>query len=106
MLNTTEKYQNGIVYSLKECTLSEMAQWKKEITPFATTWMDLEISYEVMSDREKDNISQASTDMWNLMKWCRGTYSQNRNRLRVFETKLMVSKGQRLGGGNKLGGWD
>ena len=27
------------------------------------------------------------------------TYSQNRNRLKDFETKLMVNKGENLGGG-------
>ena len=33
-------------------------------------------------------------------------YIQNRNRLMNTENKLMVTKGEREGGGDKLGVWD
>ena len=32
-------------------------------------------------------------------KWYKRTYSQNRSRLRDFETKFMTTKGEMLGGG-------
>ena len=34
--------------------------------------------------------------MWNLMKSCRRTDSQDRNRLKDFETKFMVTHGEML----------
>ena len=45
------------------------------------------------SDRERQ-ISHDITYMWLPKKW---TYLQNRNRLTVFENKLMVTKGERRG---------
>ena len=54
------------------------------------------------SDREK----QTSYDiayMWNLKKWYKWTYLQNRNRVTDIENKLMVTKRE---GGDKLGDWD
>ena len=41
------------------------------------------------------------TYMWNLKKWDKGTYLQNRNRLRDVENKLMVT--EREDGGISLG---
>ena len=40
--------------------------------------------------------------MWNLIKMIQQTYSQNRNRLKDLKTKLMVIKGETLGGGMDL----
>ena len=34
-------------------------------------------------------------------KWYQRTYSQNRNSLKDFKIKLMVTKGEKLGGGTK-----
>ena len=39
--------------------------------------------------------------MWDLKKWYKWTYLQNRNRVTGVENKLMVTKG-----GDKLGDWD
>ena len=39
-------------------------------------------------------------------KWLKRTYLQNRNRLTDFKNKVMVTKGERLGRKDKLGGWD
>ena len=79
---------------------------ENEIMPFVATWMDLEIIIlsEVKSDRERQ-ISYDITSMWNLKKWYKWTYLQNRNRLTDMENKLMVTKGER-GGRDKLGVWD
>ena len=56
------------------------------------------------SGREKQ-ISYNITYKWNLKKWYKWTYLQNRNRLTGIENKLMVTKGER-GGRDKLGVWD
>ena len=79
---------------------------KNEIMPFAATWMDLEITILSKSDRER----QTSYDiayMKNLKEGYKSTYLQDRNRLADLENKLMVTKGERWGGGrDKLGDWD
>ena len=72
---------------------------KNEIMPFAATWMDLEISILSKSYREKQ-ISYDITYMWNLKKWYKWTYLQNRNRHTDTENKLMVTKGKCGGGIN------
>ena len=58
-------------------------------------------------DRER-KISHDITFMWNLKKWYKWTYLQNRNRLTDFENKIMVTKEERCGGGgrDKWGVWD
>ena len=43
------------------------------------------------SDRERQ-IAFDITYMWNLKKWCKWTYLQNRNR--DVENKFMVAKGE------------
>ena len=49
-------------------------------------------------DRERE-ISYDITYMWNLKKWYKWTYLQNRNRLTDFKNKLMVTEGERGWGG-------
>ena len=45
--------------------------------------------------------------MWNPIFKMIQKNLQNRNRLKDFKTKFMVTKGKRREGkGNKLGGWD
>ena len=44
--------------------------------------------------------------MWNLINMIQGNLLQNRNKLKDFKTKFTVTKGETLGRGNKLGGWD
>ena len=51
------------------------------------------------SDRERQ-ISYGITYMWNLKKWYKWTYIQNRNRLTDIENKLMVTRRNIGGGGN------
>ena len=55
------------------------------------------------SDRESQ-ISYDMTYMWNLKRWYKWTYLQNRNRLTVVENKLMVTKGE-AGERDKLEVW-
>ena len=44
------------------------------------------------SDRERQ-ISYDIAYMWNLKKWYKWTYLQNRNRVTDVENKLMVTRG-------------
>ena len=56
------------------------------------------------SERERQ-ISHDITYMWNLEKWYKQTYLQNRNRLTDIENKHIVTKGK-LGGRDTLGDGD
>ena len=49
-------------------------------------------------DRER-KISHDITFMWNLKKWYKWTYLQNRNRLTDIEKKLCLPKGEEGGEG-------
>ena len=70
---------------------------KNEIMPFAATWMDLEIiRLSEVCQTEKDKYHMTS-HMWNLKKWYKWTYLQNRNRLMDIENKLMVTKEESRG---------
>ena len=70
--------------------------------PFAATCMDFEIIIpSEISQRQIYDI----TYMWNLKKWYKWIYLQNKNRLKATEYKLIVTKGERAGR-NKLGVWD
>ena len=53
------------------------------------------------SEREIYDI----TYMWNIKKWYKWTYLQNRNRFTDIENKHIVDKGER-GMRDKLGIWD
>ena len=77
---------------------------KNEILPFAATWMDLEIIKWSKSDRERQIYD--TTYMWNLKKWYKWAYLQNRNKLIDTESKLMVTKRERGWGRDKLGVWE
>ena len=44
-------------------------------------------------------ISYDIAYMWNLKKWHKCTYLQNRNRLTNIENKFMVTKGEVVGEG-------
>ena len=46
------------------------------------------------------------TYMQNLKRWYKWTYLEKRDRLTEFENKLMVTKGEKWGRGDKLGDWD
>ena len=56
------------------------------------------------SDRERQ-ISYDIACMWNLRKWYKQTYLQNRSRVTDVENKLIVTKGEGEER-DKLGDWD
>ena len=75
---------------------------KNEITPFAATWIQLESIIGSEVRKRKTSVIDI-TYMWNLQKWHKWTYLQNRNRLTDIEYRLMVAKreegGERCTGG-------
>ena len=52
----------------------------------------------IKSDRERQMLCDI-TYKWNLKKWYKWTYLQNRNRLTGIENKLMVTKEESAWGG-------
>ena len=62
-----------------------------------TLWQSLGHTEWSKSDREWQ-ISYDIAYMWNLKKWYKWTYLQNRSRVTDVENKLMVTKGE-MGGG-------
>ena len=74
-----------------------LAMKTNEIMHFAATWMDLETI--ILNEIRERQTSYGITYMWNLKKVYKWTYLQNRNRFTEFENKLMVTKGDRWGGG-------
>ena len=67
---------------------------KNEMMPSAATWIDLEIVIlSKVSQTEKDKYHDIAY-MWNLKKWYKWTYLQNRNRVTDVGKKLMVTKGE------------
>ena len=75
---------------------------KNEIIPFAATWMDLENS--ILSEVQERQILYDITYMWNLKNNTNGS-TYKIERLTDMENKLIVTKGEREGGRDKLGVW-
>jgi len=62
--------------------------------------MDLEIIVlREVSQTESDKYHTDITYMWNLRKWYKRTYLQNRNRFRDIENRFVVAKREEGGGG-------
>ena len=89
---------NGILLShkreLNNAICSNMSRPRDYHTKGSKSDREIQISYEI-------------TYMWNLKKWYKWTYLQNRNRLRhkTKQNKLTVTKGERVER-DKLGIWD
>ena len=84
---------NGILLSHKK-------EWNNAIC----SNMDRTRDYHIMWKTERQ-ISYDITYMWNLKKWYKWTYLQNRNRLTDIENKLIVARGDSGSGRDKLGVW-
>ena len=86
---------NGILLSHKQ-------QWNNAICSNIDGHRDYHTKWS-KSDRERQ-MSYDITHMWNLKKWYKWTYLQNRNRLTDIKDKLIITKG--VGEGrDKLGVW-
>ena len=73
-----------------------LSHCKKEENNDICNNMDEPRNYHIKwsKSREKDKYYEI-TNTWNLIKMIKRTYLQNRNRLKDFKTKLMVTKGKR-----------
>ena len=95
--------KEDVVYMYNGILLSHKKAWIKTICSNMDGPRDYHTKWS-KSCRERQ-ISYDIIYMWNLKKWYKWTYLQNRNRLADLENKLMVTKGERLGGGDKLEIW-
>ena len=87
---------NGILLSYKK-------EWNIVI------WSNMDGPRDYHTKRSKSDRERQIYDityMWNLKKWYKWTYLQNRNRLTDLENQILVTKGDSGGGGDKLGVWD
>ena len=87
---------NGILLSHKK-------EWNNAICSNTDGPRDYHAKWS-KSDRE-GQISYDITYMWNLKKWYKWTYLQNRNRVTDVENKLMDIGGEGEGR-DKVGDWD
>ena len=74
MLLSHKKERNNVIYSNMDGPRDYHPKWSK-------SHRERQISYDI-------------TWMWNLKKWYKWTYLQNRNRLTDIENKLTVTKGR------------
>ena len=85
ILLSHKKEWNNAVCSKMDATRDDHTKWSK-------------------SERERQIYDIAY--MWNLNKWYKWTYLQNRNRVTDVENKLMVYQGEKGRGRDKSGNWD
>ena len=84
-----------------------LLRYKKEQNNVICSNMDGSRNYHTKWNVRERKMSYEITNMWNLIKMIQKIYSQNRNRLKDCEAKIMVSKGEIVDRGrDKLGGWD
>ena len=80
----------------KVVLLNHKKEWNKAVCSNVVGPRDYHTKWS-KSDKDK---SHDITYMWNLKKWYKWTYLQNRNRLTNIENKFIVTKGKRGGGIN------
>ena len=66
--------------------------------PFAEAWVDLETVIQSEVSQKEENKYRLILLHVNLEKWYRWTYLQSRNRDTDVEDKIMIAKGEKLGG--------
>ena len=75
--------------------------------PFAATWMDLAIIIlSEVSQKKKRQIPYNITYMWNLKYDTNELIYEKETDAQTQKTNLMVTKGLRVWGREKLGVWD
>ena len=84
------------IYIQNRILISPKKKWNNVICSHMDGPRDYHVKWISQTEKDKYNIAY----MWNLKKWYKWTYLQNRNRLTDIENKLMVTKGE--GGKDKL----
>ena len=91
-------YLYTYIYTHNGILLNHKKEWNNAICSDMDGPRDYHIKWSKSDSRER----QTSYDiayMWNLKKWYKWTYLQNRNRFTGIENKLMVTKGDSEGRG-------
>ena len=92
LVDWTDKY-GKCIYILRYYS----ALKRNEIRQFAATWMYLEITIlSEVTQKGKDKYHDIAY-MWNLKKWYKWTYIQNKNRSTDTDSKVFASKGESRG---------
>ena len=93
-----DRGMEDVVHIYNGILLSHKKEWNNAICSNMDRPRDYYTKWS-KSDRERQ-ISYDITYMWNLKKWYKWTYLQNRNRSTDVENKLRVTQGERDGGIN------
>ena len=94
--------KEDVVYIHNGILLSHKKEWNNAICSNMDGPRDY-LSKWSKSDKEREILYDTSY-MWNLKKWYKWTYLQNR--FTHLENKLMVTKGEMWADEDKLRGWD
>ena len=91
-----DEWINKMWYVYNKIIPSHKKEWNNAI---CNNWMDLEIVIlSKVSHREEDKYHRISFICGIWKKWYKWTYLSNRNRLTGTENKLMITKGDSVGG--------
>ena len=93
---STDEWKEDVVHIYNGILLSHKKEWNNTICSNMDGPRDYHTKWS-KSDRERQ-ILYDITYMWNLKKWHKWTYLQNRNRLTDFENKPVLPNGK-VGGG-------
>ena len=85
--------KEDVVHIYNGILLSHKKEWNNAICSNMDGPRDCHTEWS-KSDRERQ-ISYDIAYMWNLKKWYKWTYLQNRNRVTDVGNKLMVTQGER-----------
>ena len=72
--------------------LSHIKEWNNAICSNRDGLRDYHTEW---SKSHREQVSNDIACIWNLKKWYKWTYLQNRHRVKVVQNKLMVTKGER-----------
>ena len=97
----------------KQSKYSSTEEWIRKMWYTTQSWKGMKKS--ICRDMDRPTVCQSEVSheekqiyvdiyIWNLEKWYKWNYLQNKNSLTDIENKLMVTKGE--GGMIKLGSWD
>ena len=83
--------EEDVVYLYNRLLLSHTEEWNNAVCSDMDGPRDYRTKW---SKADKGKLLYDIAYMWNLKKWYKWTYTQNRNRPTNRENKLMVTKGE------------